>query len=175
MTQSADKAPGHTASTNQYAVFLATPMSGFGDDAAYARHRTTMLEAVQIIRDAGIGPVYFAGEQIASTSEFTAEQEAFLKDFDALRASSVFCLVYPQRVISSALIELGVALALDKPTYVFTTRRKNLPYLVSSAEAVGGRGGVPPVQVTEYADAKDLGARLRTWAAALRAQVIPLT
>ena len=175
MTHSAGEVSGARTSATRYAVFLATPMSGFGDEAEYAEHRATMLEAIRLLRDAGVAPVYFAGEQIHQTSDFTSEHEAFVHDLDALRASSVFFLIYPRRVVSSALIELGIALALEKPIYVFTPRRDYLPFLVTSAEAVSGQHGMPLIRLIEYTDADDLGAKLRGCAAMLPDRAAPQT
>lgn len=51
-------------------------------------------------------------------------------NFDALRGSKCFILIYPNEVASSVLIEAGCALGLDKRTIIFTKDERQLPYLI---------------------------------------------
>lgn len=145
-----------------YDLFLSTPMSGLRDEQEYRSHRQFVLEVAEVLcKDLGVERIYFAGREVTSIQGFDAGDDALRSDLEALRESRVLCLVYPRRLVSSVLIEVGMALALGKPCLLFVRRREDLPYLLISAEKLAGRDGLPVVRIVEYQNPEDLKRLLR--------------
>jgi hypothetical protein len=152
---------------DSYDLFLATPMSSIVEDAEYVLHRRGIVKLIRRLKDElGIQRTYYAGASIAGQDEFTPENLAVDTDLIALVQSKVFCLIYPTRVVSSALIETGYALGLKKPSILFVRQRQDLPYLLAQAGTGQGSSTLPPIIVEEYFRLSDLGdrfLRLKPW------------
>lgn len=141
-------------------VFVAAPMSGFPTDEGYREARTMVLRLIDGL--SALRPesnIYFAGAKIESKAEFTGHEKALQMDLGALRKSDVFLMVYPEKLLSSVLIEAGYALALRLPTLVFVRRKTDLPYLYREAETLAGDPLLPNhVKIIEFTDDRQLAS-----------------
>lgn len=140
-----------------YDIFIAAPMSGSSDSFSYEESRLEILALMKRLRDDhGIARAYYAGETIETAEAFTDQTLALEKDIAAIRACAVFLMLYPERIVSSALVEIGYAMALGKPCIVLARDRADLPFLFGEAETLSGRSGVPPFAVRIYGSGDDL-------------------
>lgn len=138
-------------------VFVAAPMSGASGEASYQAARDSAMSIVRRLRSSEPEvDAYFAGAGIASKAEFSPQGSALEQDIGFLRRSDVFILVYPEKVLSSVLIEAGYAMALRIPMILFVRRRSDLPYLLQEAESVQDRSLISPIAIREYADDEEL-------------------
>jgi len=122
-----------------YRVFLSTPMAALDDyQTEHAAARKLFEQLNQLTP-----PVYWAGEHIESTDQFEAPDLASEKNFTALTfANAVVYLQQGELTHStSALVELGVALAAKKPITVFAPSEDCLPYALRHFETVSERVG----------------------------------
>lgn len=150
-----------TASTDSYDVFLATPMSSIVEDVDYAVHRNGIIHIMKVLKEeCRVESVYFAGTAINSKKDFTPENLALQEDLVALSKSKLFFLIYPEKVVSSALVEAGFAIALKKPSLIFAKKRSDLPYLLVEAGGETNNPFLPPIIVEEYSTIVDLGNKL---------------
>lgn len=150
--------PPHVAGTSMlYDVFLSAPMSGFASDLEYRRSRNEILSLVDALRaKATVGGVYYAGNTIASQSEFNSANFAAAADFEALRQSASFVLLYPAKLVSSALVEIGYALALQIPCLILAHRRNDLPYVLTNAGQLSESQGFGRIVVEEFETVADV-------------------
>jgi DNA-binding transcriptional regulator YhcF (GntR family) len=122
-----------------YRVFLSTPMAALGPE-----YEAEHLAAQTLYEHLGqvAPPVYWAA-QIRSSDQFEASDIAADKNFTALAVANSF--VYLQQGAlshpTSALVELGIALATKKPVTVFAPSEGDLPYSLRRFEAVSERSG----------------------------------
>lgn len=65
-------------------------------------------------------------------SDFDAADISIGSDLDALKESGKFILIYPEKIVSSVLVEAGIALALGKQSFFFG-RTENFPFLLQQA------------------------------------------
>jgi hypothetical protein len=131
-------------------AFLASPMASLAP-AEYRDDRDLMLQLCKALKQhCGFTSVFYAGERIKEQANFDDELLALDKDLREIRHSGVFIFHYPERVASSALFELGFALALRKRIVLLIRNRNHLPFLVRAACQLD--------RVTEctYKDADDL-------------------
>ncbi len=132
-------------------VFIAAPMSAFRDDAEYSANRDQVLQLIEHIKTTHhVERVYYAGLQATSSAEFLDPARSLQRDMDALRGADVFVMLYPERIASSVLVEIGYAMALGKPCVILARDVRDLPYLLRNAAQSSGQDGIPPMLIHEY-------------------------
>jgi DNA-binding transcriptional regulator YhcF (GntR family) len=123
-----------------YRVFLSTPMAALGE-----QYETEHLAAKVLFDHLGRAapPVYWAAAQIKSSDQFEASDIASEKNFIALAAANSFVYLQQGKLNhpTSALIELGIALASKKAVTVFAPSEESLPYALRRFESVSERSG----------------------------------
>ncbi len=84
------------------------------------------------ILDNKYGPdaAFLAAAQFPTPDTYLPPAEEYRFVVDRLRKSYLMVLYYPERVVSGALVELGLALAMHIPVIAFTKCSANLPYMV---------------------------------------------
>lgn len=120
-------------------VFLATPISSIDGDTERAEIRALSRSFVSSV--VGICPAAAVCSEILDHSvaeEYESPDAAATEDFGAISACSHFVLVYPRPLATSALMELGYAMAMDIPCLIYANNVNDLPYLARPAEESGG-------------------------------------
>lgn len=117
---------------NSLDVFVASPMASV-DDVAFATTRGVVLAILAAIRAAG-GTAFSAIERIATKLEFDAPNVAVMDDLDALDRARSLVLFYPAPVATSALVEVGYALAREKTIVLLAPQRDVLPYVLTQID-----------------------------------------
>lgn len=120
----------------QIDVFLAAAMESLGD--SYSASRDDLLTVISVIREAHGLSVFYAGESRASSGAFEDEAWALADNCDVLDHTKRLVMIYPapapdreKPVASSALVEVGYAIALRLPILIFYRHSLNtLPYLL---------------------------------------------
>jgi hypothetical protein len=134
--------------TCKYELFIAAPMSALGNDEAYAVGRRNILELMERLSTThGLEPIYYAGAAITDSTAFTGEANALRRDLEALRGSRLFVLIYPSKIVTSALVEVGYALALRLPCLLLVSDKNDLPYLLNQVEASEPSDLLPPLRI----------------------------
>lgn len=114
----------------RYDVFLSAPMASFTDDAAFQAGRAEFQKVYDALtQDCGLR-VYWAAKDIRSRADYQTMDVSVEEDFAALEQSRFFVLLYPEKMVTSALFEAGYALALRRPSLYFVRDRDDLPFLM---------------------------------------------
>lgn len=133
-------------------VFLSSPMAGFSNDEEFINERAKMLELIELLqKECKFDSVYYAGNKIESGKGFNPAPLALKDDYDALKKSKYFLLIYPHKMVSSVLFEAGWALALGKESIYFVQNKDDLPFLMKEAAQA-----IHKVQIYTYTDKDDL-------------------
>lgn len=134
-------------------AFIATPISAFPSARELQRFRTWLMETLSIVRDRC--PDFSIESEvlgIETTEDYDDPSASAIKDFRSIDEASHFILVYPEPIASSALVELGYALARDKPSLVIAHSIAGLPSIVKSwCEQTDGIKFIPFGAATEVA------------------------
>jgi hypothetical protein len=118
----------------EFDAFVSAPMAAAETEKQYEDIRNDVLKVMQAIRDyLRMDKIYFAGESIPTKQDFDTQVLAIQDDFERIEQSKMFVMLYPKRLASSVLVEVGFALALKKPTVIFVHREDDLPYLLREA------------------------------------------
>lgn len=138
-----------------YDLFVSAPMAAFDTEKEFQSSRNAILDIVRGIKKyCKFKDVFYAGEEIESHKDFESEDLSVIEDYDACFRSKYYILIYPQKIATSALIELGWAMAHKKPIVIFTKKRDDLPFLVKNADSVFAN-----LRIYEYKTSSDITNR----------------
>lgn len=117
-------------------IFIATPIAGFSSKEDYKKYKALILEVIGNIKKNNKINIFCEITNIKDISEYDSPAKSVIKDFKHIRESEYFILLYPQKVGSSALIELGYALSEGKYILIISPEKIILPYMVLGFEEV---------------------------------------
>ncbi len=139
-------------SGRSYDLFVSAPMAAFETENEFQSSRNAILDVVRGIKKyCRFKDVFYAGDEIESHKDFESEDISVVEDYDACFRSRYFILIYPQKIATSALIELGWAMAHKKPIVIFAKKRDELPFLAKNADSV-----FKNVRIYEYKTSSDI-------------------
>lgn len=132
-------------------LYIGAPMASVGE-GEYVMLREKVIELMSIIRNkCKIMDIYYPGEEIISADEYEGEEKAVKKNFKELKKRECMLFIYPTKIASSLLTEIGYGIALSKQLVIFTESRSNLPYILSELDKV-----IPKVRIYEYSRFDDI-------------------
>ena len=135
-----------------YDLFVSAPMASFNTDGEFQASRNAVFDIVRNIKkQCKFDSVFYAGDEIESQKDFESEDLSVVEDYDACFRSKYFVLIYPLKIATSALIELGWAMALKKPIIIFAKNRVDLPFLARNADSVFSN-----LRIYEYKTSADI-------------------
>jgi len=113
-------------------VFLAAPMAALSDENFESDLQKIKKIKVALETKCGFERVFFAGANMKTKADFETADLSIGKDLDALKESQKFILIYPEKIVSSVLVEAGIALALGKQSFYFG-KTNDFPFLMQQA------------------------------------------
>jgi hypothetical protein len=129
---------GKPASGAKYAVYIAAPMAGFGNDDAGRKQGTELVSAVQAALQKLLPgqSIYAAPLVRPDPGDFETPGAAFNREREALHASERYVLVVPPvfPAGTSVLMTVGMAIEKDLLCLVLAPQSMNLPYLLQGAK-----------------------------------------
>lgn len=112
-------------------VFISTPIAGFDNEQQYETYRESIISLYDKIKDHfGKENVFAALANATSLSEYDSPEESAKIDIIAIEKCDLFILLYPRKIPTSALVELGYALAREKKIVLVSPNLEVLPYMV---------------------------------------------
>lgn len=115
-------------------VFVSTPISSFGlDEFEKFKIFCQSLQRRLAVRFPE-KRIYCAALSVASQGSFDDPGESVLRDFSEIEKCSLFILLYPVKIASSSLIELGYAVAKKKKILMIAPDRTILPFMAQGLD-----------------------------------------
>jgi hypothetical protein len=115
-------------------LFIGAPMASLKDEY-YINFRNTVIELKNTIdKHCEFSHIYYPGEKIDNPKSFDGGLKAIDKNFIYLKSCEHMLIIYPRKVPSSTLTEIGYGIALSKKIVIFCPNRKILPYLLQNAD-----------------------------------------
>lgn len=131
-----DVFPESTQQVVKGKLFIGAAMAAIKDDGSYKAHRekvSHVADAAQICCPS-VRLTYWAGKEVLSSKTFDGEQVALIRDLSQLKESEACAFIIFESLPSSVLIEIGYAIALNKPILIFCKTREDLPFLMRRAD-----------------------------------------
>ena len=138
----------------EYDLFVSAPMAS-QDDAVRKKYNDRVKAIVDKIKAETQFSAYFAGYEHDATTGDDIPELALKHNVRRMRASKRYIFIYTQYEPTSAFIELGMALALGKPSIWFVKKGVRQPYLMRGYQA-GGKDGLPEIKVYEIDDLEEI-------------------
>jgi len=154
-------------SGRSYDLFVSAPMAAFETNQEFQSSRSAIVNMVRAMKKhCQFEDVFYAGQEIESKENFESEDLSVVENYDALFRSRYFIFIYPKKIATSALIELGWAMAHKKPIIIFAKKRDELPFLVKNADSVFAN-----IRIYEYKTSSEITNRFYVNARALFQQL----
>lgn len=125
--------PEHITELKKNKIFIGSPMASVKEET-YGSIRKDVLDLKKVLEnDCGFEDVYYPGQDLNGI-DWDGQEKAILNDFKLLKESEHYVFIFPKKVTSSILMEMGYAIALSKNTLIFTHGRRSLPYMLQQAD-----------------------------------------
>lgn len=148
---------GNEVTQYKFDVFVAAPIDALLSDDERSQQRDAINAVIDCIKKrCKFQNIYFAGEQAVDQKHYDQPSVGLLRNVQRIRASTYFMLIYPKQLPTSALVEVGMALALGKRSVWFVQKNATLPYLLREGGAVGGRADLPRINTRNYEKLEDV-------------------
>ncbi|GAC1339512.1 MAG: hypothetical protein NVSMB18_07860 [Acetobacteraceae bacterium] len=138
-------------------LFVAAPMAAHITRSAFDENQAAVMAAIEeLVSQGAARNVYYAGSAIGPAKAFKPSKDALDEDLSALAASSRFVFVYPAKLATGALVELGYAMALRRPVAILARDYDDLPYFLRHIRDRRQSKVAGPIVVRLYASDDDL-------------------
>ncbi|MCX4243604.1 hypothetical protein [Paraliomyxa miuraensis] len=132
----------------KYDLYISTPMDGLAQPA-YDQHREQIRSLIEMLEAGRITRIACRIKEVAHGATQPTDV-ALERNLRSIRQSRVLVLVMPNRRSSSALVEVGAALAMGKVVFAFVASRlDNLPFLIRSSHHQPN-GAAGPINLKTY-------------------------
>lgn len=132
-------------------VFIGVPMASL-EPSQYPGIKQLGLDVkTSLLSHTPASEVYCPCEEIEHVGEFEGYQKAIHVDFQKLKESEHYVFIYPKKIASSILIEVGYAIALSKSTKIFAKSEDDLPFMLKRADKA-----LPNFRIYYYQDEAEI-------------------
>lgn len=108
-------------------IFLSTPISCYKSREELSNYKKEIDSLLLNLKSNH--SVCSEIESIDSLNDYDAPEKSISDDLQSVMECDVFILHYPQKISTSALIELGFAISFNKKIIIITPHINMLPYL----------------------------------------------
>lgn len=112
---------------DKYDIFISAPVTSLSKTRSneFLNEMENMIDYLS--ENCGLNNIYYYP---LIKQESNPKINLLAHEIDKIRKSKIFTFIYPQKVASSALIELGMVLGLNKPVYIFYKAKDDLPIII---------------------------------------------
>lgn len=129
-------------------LYISAPMSSVNEEV-YKQLREDILCLKERLFSIGFIDIYCPLFEKTSSNAFDGKTKAIKENFTKMKKVDCMIVIYPQKVLSSVLVEIGYGIALCKKTVIFY--RDSLPYILEEAGETIGH-----VKTYQYHDFEDV-------------------
>ena len=122
--------PSEVTNVKRNTIFVSAPMSSINSDK-YNILRTSMLSIIDSLKHIGFTEVYCPLTDIESPDRFDGKTKAIKNNFPLMKHVDSMLVIYPWKLASSSLVEMGYGIALSKKMVIFYG--EGLPYIMDEA------------------------------------------
>ena len=115
-------------------IFLATPIAGFESETQLLVYKKDIARFLVALKKEH--KIWAEADRITSIEDYDAPYSSLRLDINQIAESEVFILHYPLKIVTSAIFELGIAVALHKQIIIIVPKSNMLPYLIQGIEKV---------------------------------------
>ena len=160
--QARDTVRGARQVANRFDVFVSAPMSSL-KGVRYRGFRKSLDNVLETLeKNTSLSRFYFAGKLFGDIQEFDDSLVGAKRDLRALASSDRFLMIFPEKLVTSSLVEAGFALALGLPSVLFVRDSNDLPYALKDIGQLSDY-----TNVHRYKKANEIAQRIAHYGEAL--------
>jgi len=129
-------------------LFLATPISSLSGSEKFATYKKEVLRLTDHLAKSHAVHAEVLG--LDSVASYDSPIESLSIDMKAIADSDIFMLHYPEKIVSSTLIELGYAIAFRKYIIVIAPDTKILPYLAKGLSQISSASIIQSSEINDH-------------------------
>ncbi len=114
-------------------IFIATPISCFKNARELKQYKKDIYALISVFEEKHI--VCSEVNNINDKLDYDTPEKSIGTDLRSIQECDTFILHYPKQVPTSALMELGMAIAMNKRIIIITPDKLLLPYLALGVTA----------------------------------------
>ncbi|WP_046757674.1 hypothetical protein [Kordia jejudonensis] len=139
---------GAKSNNTSWNIFLSYAIAGSKSKTSRITSQNEVKELQKILSNLGYNPIFNASDYFETEQDYQPPQVAAREDFKAIENCKNFLFYYPERVASSALVELGYAIR-DRDNIIIICKNRNiLPFLVRELDGINENIKI----ISEYTD-----------------------
>ena len=135
----------------EFDLFISYPMKAFSDTEDKDKLREIVISTKNEFQENSKFKIFASLDD--SFSKDGKKLTSQTDDFDALKKSKEYLLIYPKPLASSVLMELGCALCMNKRITIFVKNKEDLPYLMK--ERIRKSKNISIVKFSTYEELQD--------------------
>ena len=117
-------------------IFIAAPLTSFNACDFFLNNKR-ICDLIKWIRENSLHKnIFYAGENKYKKNNFDNPKIAIQIDLETIHNSKYILFIYPSKVITSAFVEIGYAIALKKKVFILVKRREDLPFILQESDKV---------------------------------------
>lgn len=136
-----------------YDLFVATAMDAFAEPSEREAAQQQTREIIETLREyCGFRDIFYAGFKATDKDNDDPPNIALKLNVLRMRASKRFLFIYYKHLPTSALMEAGMALGLNKPSVWFLAKDVEIPFLMRGASVAAHIENFPPITTYEFSN-----------------------
>lgn len=112
----------------EYDIFISAPMTSFNGAKHEELYKLSEGVLDAITKHTNVEKIYSGLLKFKNIDDIEDETAAAKNDFQKISSSKRFILIYPEKIVTSCLVEIGYAICLNLPCILFVRDRNDLPY-----------------------------------------------
>lgn len=118
-------------------IFLSTPIAGFSSEVEYEEYRKQLMGLHEkLCKIYGKDSIFAAFANTSTFSDYDSPEVSAQNDIEAIKNCDLFIIFYPGKIATSALVELGIAVAEQKYIILVSPKLSTFPYMVQGLPAM---------------------------------------
>lgn len=132
-------------------LFIATPISAFKSNNEYMRFRDWVIDLIEAISEKHFfNEIFCVANKVKTQDSLNDPIDSLVNDISALQRSTHFLFIYPVETPTSALIELGYALGMNKIITLVHSSNVSLPFMAKKMNKV--YNNIEKIEVDDFND-----------------------
>jgi len=125
--------PSNVTTIKKNTLYICTPMASI-ETEEYKNLRDYLLSLKETLEKIGFTEIICPMMEIEDPLNFEGSTKALNENFENLKQIDSMLIIYPKKVTSSVLVEIGYGLALSKKMVIFY--KEYLPYMLEDAGSI---------------------------------------
>lgn len=116
-------------------LFISTPMSAYSSEIDLKESKTRISKIIHLLnKKYKFSKITCPAENIEKSDAFNDIEIAIIQDLKDVQLCEYFLCIYPEKQVSSVLVEIGYAISRGKKCVLIVKNREDLPYLLQQAD-----------------------------------------